>query len=197
MNNTMSNTQKNTKQNQKLTNKPTQDTFSPKSSVKFLRDKMREADFRLVDLAQFLDISRPTAYKFIELYETGQRDKIESKILRLFEFIDKQDNVSKIGIIKYISAMNLGKKENTTNQEVKLKKEELIASLLKKENKTKIDFIALISVNEIYDAILEYLLECAKIIAKSNPSKNDLVKLQPLKVFYTSLNIKLSTIKEL
>lgn len=185
----MNNTQKSTKQIQKLT-KNTQNTSSIKSSVKFLRDKMREADFRLVDLAEFLDISRPTAYKLIELYETGQRDKIKSNILRLFEFIDKQENVNKIGIIKYISAMNLGKQEHQKNQDIKLKREEIIASLLKKESKAKIDFIALISTNEIYDAILEYLLECAKIIAKTNPSKNDLAKLEPLNAFYTSLNMK-------
>ena len=44
-----------------------------------LRDKMREIDLRLVDLAQFLELSRPTVYKFIDYYETGQRDRLEPK----------------------------------------------------------------------------------------------------------------------
>lgn len=162
-------------------------------SVKFLRDKMREADFRLVDLAEFLDISRPTAYKFIELYERGQKDKIQAKVLRLFEFIDKQEDLSRIGILRHIATINLGKqdtKEQDT-KESKAQKEEIIASLLKKENKTKIDFIDLLSSSEIYDAILGYLLECAKIIARPNPTQSDLDKLEPLIAFYASLNLKI------
>lgn len=158
-------------------------------SVKFLRDKMRKADFRLVDLAEFLDISRPTAYKFIELYERGQKDKIQAKVLRLFEFIDKQEDLSRIGILRHIATINLGKQDT---KESKAQKEEIIASLLKKENKTKIDFIDLLSSSEIYDAILGYLLECAKIISRPNPTQSDLERLEPLIAFYASLNLKIS-----
>ena len=83
-------------------------------------------------------------------------------------------------------------------QEIKLTKEELIASLLAKENKTKIDFIKLLSESEIYDVILGYLLECANIIAKIDSSKIDsnkanLAKLEPLRAFYASLNLKFNT----
>ncbi len=69
--------------------------MTQENSVLLLRDKMKKADFRLVDLAEFLDISRPTAYKFIEFYELGQRQRLESKVLRLFEFIDKDEVPSK------------------------------------------------------------------------------------------------------
>lgn len=45
----------------------------------FLRDKMKEINLRLVDLAQFLELSRPTVYKFIDYYEMGQKDRLEPK----------------------------------------------------------------------------------------------------------------------
>lgn len=45
----------------------------------FFRDKMKEINLRLVDLAQFLELSRSTVYKFIDYYETGQKDRLEPK----------------------------------------------------------------------------------------------------------------------
>lgn len=156
------------------------------SSVEFLRDKMKKADFKLVDLAEFLDISRPTAYKFIELYEQGQRDKLDEKVLRLFKFIDT--NKSKIEIINYIAGMKQSAQST-------LKRRDLIANLLEKESKVKIDFIDLLTQSELYDPILEYLLECAKIASKPKPSQKEVKCLAPLRNFYHSLELKLN-IKE-
>lgn len=154
------------------------------SSVEFLRDKMKKADFKLVDLAEFLDISRPTAYKFIELYEQGQRDKLDEKVLRLFKFIDTDK--SKMEIINYIAGM-------TQSTQSTLKRRDLIANLLEKESKVKIDFIDLLTKSELYDPILKYLLECAKIASKTKPSQKEVKRLAPLRNFYHSLELKLNT----
>ena len=154
------------------------------SSGLLLRDKMKRADFRLVDLAEFLGISRPTAYKFIEFYELGQRDKLESKVLRLFEFIDNGEP-SKVQITSYIATHLIAPQTSA--------KSELIASLLKKESKAKIAFIELLAKSELYDGILEYLLECAKIAAKAKPSAAEKDRLAPLLALYEALRLKFST----
>lgn len=155
------------------------------STPQFLRDKMKAVDFKLVDLAEFLDISRPTAYKFIELYEEGQRDKLDDKILRLFKFIDSSKSLSKMAIINFIVGMNPSKQGSS-------KRRELIANLLKQESKIKIDFIDLVAQSELYDPILEYLLECAKIASKPKPTQKEIKHLAPLRNFYHSLQLKLN-----
>ena len=40
---------------------------------KFLRDKIRDLGLRLIDLSEYLEVSRPTMYKYIELYEQGHK----------------------------------------------------------------------------------------------------------------------------
>lgn len=164
-----------------------QDVKSQENSQKnsqLLRDKMKQADFRLVDLAEFLGISRPTAYKFIEFYELGQRDKLESKVLRLFEFIDKNEP-SKVQITSYIATHLIAPQTSARN--------ELIKDLLKKESKAKIAFIELLAKSELYDGILEYLLVCAKLATKAKLSQAERDKLAPLLAFYSALKLKFIT----
>ena len=71
-----------------------------------LRERLKEIDLRLVDLAELLKISRPTAYKFIELYEIGQRDKFDSKILRFFDYVCQND-INKMDAILFITYATL------------------------------------------------------------------------------------------
>ena len=57
-------------------------------------------------LAEFLKISRPTLYKFINLYEIGQKDNIDGKILKFFE--------------KYFGIFNNSIDINDVNEELKV-----------------------------------------------------------------------------
>lgn len=157
-----------------------------------LREKLKDIDLRLVDLAQLLDVSRPTAYKFIELYETGQRDKIDTKIVRVFDYICQND-ASKMQAMTFI--LNNIIKPNIQSDD---EKEQNIANLLKKESEVKIKFIKCITEIDIFDPILSYLLECESIITKNKRAKKIMLngdekeKLKPLKEFYNSLGFKLN-----
>ena len=138
-----------------------------------LREKLKDADFRLIDLAEFLQISRPTAYKFIALFERGEKDRLDKNILALFEFIDKAEKPNKMSIIDYIfknfKDKNLGQEH------------------LSKENKIKKDFIEMLLSTKLYDPYLAYWLECEKILKKSKKSTQDLRQLQPLLLFKDAL----------
>lgn len=133
-----------------------------------LREKMKQADFSLIDLATFLQVSRPTAYKFIELFESNQKERLEAKILGLFDFIDKNENLSKIAIFQYIFTHIFTQHSQ-------------IASSIKTR------FIEMITQSKIYDDYLEYLLECEKILKKTRKTKADLEYLKPLQDFEKSL----------
>lgn len=151
----------------------------------FLRDKMKEINLRLVDLAQFLELSRPTVYKFIDYYEMGQKDKLEPKILRLFDFISKAS--SKASVMSYIIE-NIIKPNEQSPQD----REHQIANLLKKENKVKIEFINKIAESQVFDPILDYLLQCETILAQDRIlEEQEIVILEPLIAFYQALGLKL------
>lgn len=157
-----------------------------------LREKLKDIDLRLVDLAQLLDVSRPTAYKFIELYEIGQRDKIDTKIVRVFDYICQND-ASKIQAMTFI--LNNIIKPNIQSDD---EKEQNIVNLLKKESEVKVKFIKCLTESDLFDPILNYLLECENIITKNNITKKSMLnsdekeKIKPLKEFYNSLGFKLN-----
>ena len=157
-----------------------------------LREQLKEIDLRLVDLAELLKISRPTAYKFIELYEIGQRDKFDSKILRFFDYVCQND-INKMDAISFI-LNNISMPENQSNKD----KKQQITNLLKKDNEVKVNFIEKLTQVDIFDPILSYLLECEKIITSNNRSRkkelsdDDDKKLEALKQFYNVLGFKLN-----
>ena len=60
-----------------------------------VKEQLRELGFRLTELADLLHISRPTLYKYIELYESGEYDGIRGDVLMLFGYISTNPEASK------------------------------------------------------------------------------------------------------
>ncbi|MBW5383471.1 helix-turn-helix transcriptional regulator, partial [Brachyspira pilosicoli] len=109
---------------------------------KLLREKIRDLDLRISDLAEYLKISRPTLYKYIDMYEEGDRSTIDTKILNLFDYIQNSKNIGNSNVIYYIMN-NILENSNTNNGEED--KRMKIKSLLKTENKSKEDFIYMLT----------------------------------------------------
>ncbi|WP_260847122.1 helix-turn-helix transcriptional regulator [Brachyspira hyodysenteriae] len=126
---------------------------------KLLREKIRDLDLRISDLAEYLKISRPTLYKYIDMYEEGNRSTIDTKILNLFDYIQNTKNIGSNNVIYYIMN-NIVENINTSNTEED--KRMKIKSLLKTENKTKEDFIYMLTEDNFFDPILDYLMKCKK-----------------------------------
>ncbi|WP_144107238.1 methyl-accepting chemotaxis protein [Brachyspira hyodysenteriae] len=148
---------------------------------KLLREKIRDLDLRISDLAEYLKISRPTLYKYIDMYEEGNRSTIDTKILNLFDYIQNTKNIGSNNVIYYIMN-NIVENINTSNTEED--KRMKIKSLLKTENKTKEDFIYMLT-NESYTKALSTGETYISDVYKSPVNDKDL--------FYTwSLPIKVS-----
>jgi hypothetical protein len=67
-----------------------------------MREKLRELDIRLTELADYLQISRPTLYKFIEYYENERYRPIDKGILDLFRYIDDTPGIGKKNVMGFI-----------------------------------------------------------------------------------------------
>ena len=98
---------------------------------KLLREKIRDLDLRISDLAEYLKISRPTLYKYIDMYEEGNRGTIDTKILNLFDYIQNSKNIGNSNVIYYIMN-NIIENSNTNNSEEdkRMKIKSLSAGLL-------------------------------------------------------------------
>ena len=60
-----------------------------------IRERLKEIDFKLTDLAEYLKISRPTLYKFIDLYDKKDYQSINNHVLSLLKYIDENPLVGK------------------------------------------------------------------------------------------------------
>lgn len=67
-----------------------------------VREKLRELNVRLVEIATYLSLSRPTIYKYLEMYEAKEFSKIDKVTYDLFYYIDATDNLTKPALMNYL-----------------------------------------------------------------------------------------------
>ena len=156
--------------------------------MKLLREKIRDLDLRISDLSEYLKISRPTLYKYIDMYEEGDRSTIDTKILNLFDYIQNSKNIGNSNVIYYIMN-NILENSNTNNGEED--KRMKIKSLLKTENKSKEDFIYMLTEDNFFDPILDYLMKCKKLSSDNNLSDEDYEFISPLMSLYKSQGFRM------
>ena len=141
-----------------------------------LRDRIKDMDLRLTELANYLQISRPTLYKFIELYDSGEMDEINPKVLKLFDYICSNSLIGKKTVIAYIlthltEIKPLGEKSELAALS-KAKK-----YILANPESYKTTLIETLCTTEHLDEILPFLLEVAKIKAKKRRTEAEKAKL--------------------
>ena len=67
-----------------------------------MKEKLKKINLRLTELAHYLNLSRPTLYKYIDEYEKKELKDIDRKTRGVFDFIKKTSTISKIAVIEYI-----------------------------------------------------------------------------------------------
>ena len=74
-----------------------------------LRQRLKEMDLRITELADYLQLSRPTMYKFIECYDNGEFEQINKKVLKLFNYINENELAGKRNVVIYIGKTSVCK----------------------------------------------------------------------------------------
>ena len=67
-----------------------------------MKEKLKNLDLKLTELASYLDISRPTLYKFLELYTIGEIGGLRKDVIDLFDFISNDEVLSKKQVLQYL-----------------------------------------------------------------------------------------------
>lgn len=123
-----------------------------------MKEKLRDLGIRTTDLSQYMKISRPSLYKYIELYESKDYKPVPEKVLRVFKYVDKYKNLSKEQII----AFTIGEFSDTDTSD---KKEAIRNYLLNKgANDSKIELMYVLTTTDSLDAVVEYLSNAGRIL---------------------------------
>lgn len=123
-----------------------------------MKEKLRDLGIKTTELSEFMKISRPSLYKYIELYESKEYKQIPEKVLRVFKYVDKYKNLTKEQIIAYAIG-------EFSDIETSDKKEAVRNYLLNKGmNDPKIDLMYVLATTDSLDAVVQYLASAGKIL---------------------------------
>ena len=145
-----------------------------------LRDRLRELGIKIVDLANMLDISRPTLYKHIESYENDMLDNLDSSYIALFNYITQNEFINAKNVFIYI-----------TQNILRLKERDFQGKVVITRNAQKDAFITLLLESNRFDDLLGYFISCYELLEKDTLSDESKAFLQPLLKLYESLGLKL------
>lgn len=155
-----------------------------------IKDKLKELDIKITELAKYLQISRPTMYKYIECYDLGQEELVDKQIAKLFDYISKNDLIDKVNVINFILTSINGNNNVVTNKSNKfIKSVDLLYQ--KDPNSKKIKFIKKIITTDKFNVVIDYLLSIEPLISKKKRSPMESKMLKP----YLEIN-KIQNIKE-
>lgn len=146
-----------------------------------MREKLREMDIRLTELADYLQVSRPTLYKFIDMYEEKKYKGIKKDVLEVFRYVDKTRNIGKKNVINYII-------QNTSFHQDDDVLDSLQKSIVSYQNgnscnKNKTEFIQIIAESEFLDELIPYLNTCYEVLKKTELNESDLAQISKFVLF--------------
>lgn len=150
-----------------------------------LRDRLRELGIKIVDLANMLDISRPTLYKHIESYENNTLENLDSSYIALFNYITQNEFINAKNVFIYITQNILRLKERDLQGSMAMGRVAITG------NAQKDAFITLLLESNRFDDLLGYFVSCYELLEKDTLSDESKAFLQPLLKLYESLGLKL------
>ena len=143
-----------------------------------IRERLKEIDFKLTDLSEYLKISRPTLYKFIDLYDKKNYESINNHVLSLFKYIDENPLVGKKSSINYILTNLVDEKELRTETDVSLFMQ-IKKLIISEPDSSKSKFLELLVKKSDYNDICEYFIKIYPLLRKRNLTKEEIELLKP------------------
>lgn len=145
-----------------------------------IKDRLKELDIKITELSNYLQISRPTMYKYIECYDSGNKKEVDKQVVKLFDYISSNELIDKVNVINFI--INKSIKGFDTNNDKDYAFIEKIKELYAKDPKSdKIKFIKKITKSNEFDIAIGYLLFIEDLLKKKKLFTSEELMLKPYK----------------
>ena len=148
---------------------------------KMIKEMLKKIDIKITELSDYLKISRPTLYKFIDNYDNKNIKEMDKRLVDLFNYIKKNiDLIEKRNVINYIF--------NNFNEYSNLEEDNLYriinnfrSYVISNPKSEKTFIVNEIIKNKYYDLIVHYLYSIHNIISKKKLTDEEKELLKPYK----------------
>jgi predicted transcriptional regulator len=152
-----------------------------------IKERLKDMELKITELSDYLQISRPTMYKFIEAYDSGDVSIINKHVLKLFKYIDENPLIGKKTVVSYILTNLVEEKELGDTAENRIYNQ-IKRFLIANPESIKSQFIELIVQKTDYDDAIKYLLKIYPLLRKRKLSDEEIAFLKPFDDIKTILD---------
>ncbi len=131
-----------------------------------MKERMRELGIKMTEMAEYLKISRPTLYRYIDLYGSGGEAELPANVLNLFRFMETP-GISKEQVISFM----IGEFGDTSESETKDSIRRYVSS--KPDSDPKVRLISAIVDSDCMDAIVPYLTNSIEIMSRGAQDESE------------------------
>ena len=146
-----------------------------------IKERLKEMDLRITELADYLHVSRPTMYKFIECYDTKQFKALSKEALQLFNYIAENELIGKRGVISFI--LNNSSTDTAANDI----EGQVLNYLKSNPDSKKSQFIKECVSSDCFDKVIYYLADILPIL-KSGDTEEYEPLLAPYRELLNNIN---------
>lgn len=143
-----------------------------------IRQRLKEIDIKITELADYLHLTRPTLYKYIESYDEGEVDSINKKVLKLFKYIEENTLAGKKTVINYILT-NLVEEVDLDDSDASAKYTKVKKAMLSDPENNKVKLISVLANKKTLDDVVDYLLLVDSLIRKKKLTAEEESLLEP------------------
>ena len=143
-----------------------------------IKERLKEIELKITELSDYLQISRPTMYKFIEAYDAGDNSGINKNVLKLFKYIDENPVIGKKTVVSYILTNLVEEKELGDSSENRLYNQ-IKRYIISNPESVKTQFIELKIKKTDFDDAIQYLLKVYPLLKKRKLSDEEIEFLKP------------------
>ena len=138
-----------------------------------MKDRMRELNIKMTELADYLKVSRPTLYKYIESYESGNQSGIPDRVADLFRLMDDPSS-TKEQVVSFAIAAFSGSEGTDSKETIRRYLVDPNAS------QSKIELMYRLSTSNCIDDLIPYLNGCMDVLSQDKKDDDSLYQIARL-----------------
>ena len=146
-----------------------------------MKARMRELNIKLTELSEYIKVSRPTLYKYIESYEDGDYESIPGRVVSLFKAMERPD-ATKEQVISYIIS-SFNEDDGTDSAEAVRRYISDPSS-----SPSKVEFLQKVATTDCLDSIIPYLNDCIDILSSNSMDDDQAYQVARLVLMRSKVN---------